>query len=309
MKKLLPIGFSMVIVLCVGFVVVQKKSEQPLAVKATTQELGLGEFKPKRSCARLPKFLKRMHITQPVMIDLSQKRFKGIALYHGQKLQKVLHPKMWEKYEHFSTYALDKEGNIFLAPSPFISIRANTFALQTNIYKLDSKTGKIERFMHLKDVHPSAQNPYGINALVYDCDDETLWVSAIDETSYDKQRGTIYHIDIKTKKILQKLEGLDALSLALVRSEKEKHLLVGGSRKSVLYAYQIVKNRAKNRAKTLLTLPNANEFIRKIKVKAKNTLELQTIPFMYSLITQTAKKDRKYYLTAWDEKLKSWVFK
>jgi len=306
MKKFLPVFLSVIIVLFASYAVFVQKQQMEMNLKSAEVQANIGAFDRVRSCVRLPDFLKRMKIKQPVVIDLSQKKYKGIALYHGKKLQKVLHPKMWEKYGHYGTYALDKQGNIFLAPTPFISIKPNTFELQTNIYKLDSKTGKIEIFMHFDNVHPSAYNPYGISSLVYDCADNTLWVSAIDETSYEKQRGVIYHIDIKTKKVLQKLEGLDALTLALIVGKKGKYLLVGASRESTLYAYKIVNHKALSVPQKLFTLPNANEYIRKIKIRSKNKLELQTIPFMYSLVTQTAEKDRMHYSLEWNEKEKKW---
>ncbi len=305
--KFVSVVMSLIIVLFVGYFAYNEKNK--ITTESSIIEENIGSFYKQKSCIKLPDFLKRMKIKQPVVIDLSQKKYKGIALYHGKKLQKVLHPKMWEQYGHFGTYALDREGNIFLAPTPFISIRAETFNLQKNIYKLDSKSGKIEIFMHFEDVLPSAYNPYGISSLVYDCDDHTLWVSAIDETNYEKQRGVIYHIDIKTKKVLQKVEGLDALTLALVAGEEGKHLLIGASRESKLYAYKIEKGKIVGSLKELITLQNANEYIRKIKVKSKNRLELQTIPFSYSLIAQTAKKDRKHYIAVWDKKLKSWILK
>ena len=59
----------------------------------------------------------------------------------------------------------------------------------------------------------------------------------------------------------------------------------------------------------LVELSNANEHIRKIKVRANNTLELQTIPFSYSLIAQTSQgEDRKFYQLQWDNLIASWKF-
>ena len=134
------------------------------------------------------------------MIDLSQKRFKGIVLLYGKDFQQVLHPEQWEQYEHFSTYSVDEKGNVYLVPTPFISIRPTTFNLQKNIYKLDTKSGKTSIFMHFEDVLPSANNPYGLNAITYDCDDKTLWVAAIDESNYQSQKGVIYHINLQIQK-------------------------------------------------------------------------------------------------------------
>lgn len=295
-------------VLAVGYFVYTKKNIQINNVLET--EENIGNFTAIQNCKQLPKFLNNLKIRQPIMIDLSQKKYKGIALLHGQKLEKVLHPKIWEKYGHFSTYTLDKEGNIFLAPMPFISVKPTTFNLQKNIYKLHSSSGKLEIFMHFDDVIPSANNPYGVNALVHDCDDNTLWVSAIDETNYEEQKGFIYHIDIKSKTILQKVQTQDALSLSLVKSTQGKYLLLGAARSSGLYAYKIEtidgKQVMNEVPKKLLELTNPNEHIRKIKVKAKNKLELQSIPFSYSLIAQTVENDRVHYDVDWVQDKKKW---
>ena len=296
MKKYFPI----VVVLCLlgiaGYVVVSKKKHAPDGKKKVSI---LGAFEKQKNCARPPQFLTKMHIPRPVMIDLSQKHFTGIALLYGKTFDKVLHPKQWEQYAHFSTYTLDAQGNIYLIPTPFISIYPTTFNLQKNLYKLDTKTGKLSIFMHFDDVLPTPSNPYGLNAIAYDCDDGTLWVAAIDESDYSSQKGVIYHIDPRTKEILQKVDGVDVLSMAMIKSEKGKFLLVGSARDNALYAYKIQKRKLAHFSKKLLALPSVNEHIRKIKIKNKNRLELQSIPFSYTLIAQTAKKDRIFYEVVW----------
>jgi hypothetical protein len=295
MKKYLPIIFTLMLMLTLGYIVVSKKNKKIVLTSSSKKENVLGTFTKQESCAILPHFFKRLHIPQPVMIDLSQKRFKGIALLYGKEFKKVLHPKIWEKYEHFSTYTIDTEGNIYLVPTPFISILPTTFNLQKNIYKLDSKTGKISIFMHFDDIVPTAINPYGLNAITYDCEDKTIWIAAIDESNYQEQKGVIYHINPKTKEILQKVEGFDVLSMTIIKSKKNKYLLVGSARDNGLYAYKIINAKLSSSPYKLLELPSANEHIRKIKVTSKNRLELQSIPFSYTLITQTAKKDRIFY--------------
>jgi len=266
----------------------------------------IGSFKPTRSCARLPGFLRQLHITQPVVIDLSQKRYTGVAMHYGPGLSKTLHPKQWEQYEHFSTYTLDEAGNIYLIPTPFISIRPTTFSLQKKIFRLDSHSGKIAIFMDVDDVHPSPNNPYGMNAIVYDCDDHTIWAAAIDESDYRSQRGVIYHIDPRTRTVMQRIEGFDALTLAIIHTEKGKYLLAGSARDNGLYAFAIEQGHLSAKALRLTQLPDANEHIRKIKIKGTNKLELQTIPFTYSLIARTAKRDRTHYLAVWNKTTQKW---
>ncbi len=309
MHKYIPIVISLVVIAIIGYVVVSKKNENTVANIQSKEQTNIGTFTKQTMCARPPQILKRLNIPQPVIIDLSQKQYKGVALHFGKNFEKTLHPEQWKQYEHFSTYASDEKGNIYLTPMPFISIYPTTFNLQKNIYKLESETGKISIFMHLDDVHPSANNPYGINAIAYDCDNKTLWVAAIDESDYKDQKGVIYHIDPKTKEILQRMEGFDVLSMTILRSKKGKYLLVGSARDNGLYAYKINNGKLSLKPKKLLELPSVNEHIRKIKIKGKNHMELQAIPFSYSLIAQTAKKDRIYYRADWDKKLGIWQLK
>ena len=307
MKKQLPIIISLLVVSAVAFVVINKKNSQTTKPKIE-KKFTIGSFNKQKSCARHPQFLKEFKVTQPITIDLSQQQFKGLAFLWGKNFSKVVHPKAWETYEHFSTYALDEVGNAYLAPMPFISIKPTTFNLQKNIYKLDSKSGKLDIFMHFDDVHPSASNPYGIISLAYDCDDQTLWVSAIDESDYREQKGVIYHVDVKTKKILQRVEGFDALTITLLRSEKGKFLLAGSARENALYAYGVENGALSKKANKLLELPSAQEHIRKIKVRGQNLLELQTIPFSYTLIAQTSanNRERNHYDARWDSTSSTW---
>jgi len=307
MKKYLPIIASILIVITVAMVIISKKSEIKERDSITESQINIGSFKREKSCVQQPKFLAKLHVTPPVTIDLSQQQFKGLAFLYGKNFRQVIHPKEWEIFEHFSTYAFDKEGNTYLAPMPFISIKPTTFNLQKNIYKLDSLTGKLSIFMELNDVLPTASNPYGIISLVYDCDDETLWVSAIDKSNYRAERGAIYHIDITDKKVLQKIEGFDALTIRLLKTKQGKFLLAGSARESALYAFSI-KNRvlSENKIK-LLALPNANEHIRKIKVKSSNRLELQTIFFSYTLIAETSgKSERQHYIAKLNTSIGQW---
>jgi len=305
MKRYLPIAMAILIIFGVGLMVISQKNKTMSEV--AKEENSIGSFTKQQICARSPQFLQPLKIPQPVVIDLSQKRFKGIAFHYGRKFEKTLHPKIWEQYEHFSTYVIDENGNILLIPTPFISILPTTFNLQKNLYKLDTKTGKLSIFMHFDDIHPSSNNPYGLNAIAYDCDDKTLWAAAIDESNYESQKGVIYHINLQTKEILQKVEGFDVLSMTIARSEKGKYLLVGSARDNGLYAYDMSQKKNKFNSIKLFELPLSNERIRKIKVIGHNLLEIQSVPFSYSLIAQSSKKDRIIYTSKWDEVEKVWI--
>ena len=304
LKKYLPIVIALFIVFIGVLWVIHEKNSKKIKDE---KNFDIGIFNRTRGCARHPNFLAKLRVPQPIAIDLSQQRYKGLAFLYGQGLNQAVHLKTWEAFDYFSTYALDPKGNMYLTPMPFVSVKTKTFEFQKNIYFLDTNSGNLSVWMSLDEVKPSPNNPFGVIAVVYDCDDSSLWVSAIDESSYDKGRGTIYHIDIASKKILQRVEGVDALSLALLKSSKGKFLLIGDARKSQLLAMEIREGRAFSNPSKLLELPNTLEHIRKIKVRGKNLLELQTIPFSYTLIAQTSSgEDRKYYRAVWQSAKRSW---
>ena len=309
MGKYFPVILSFVVILVAGYVVVNKKHAKSAAVVQNMRSDTIGTFGVQKVCARPPQFLRKLNILEPVVIDLSQKTYTGIAFHYWKDFSKVLHPKIWEQYGHYSTYTIDTEGNIFLVPSPYISIHPTTFNLQKNIYKLDTETGKMSIFMHFDEVSPSAQNPYGINAITYDCDNKALWMAAIDKSNYQSEKGRIYAIDKKHKEISSQINGIDALSLQTIKTSQGKFLLVGSARDNGLYAYDITMHKKTYKRMKLLELPSSTEHIRKIKIKADNTLELQSISFSYTLIAQSTKKGRTFYIAKWDETTHAWIVK
>ncbi|WP_456431797.1 hypothetical protein [Nitratifractor sp.] len=297
MKRWLPILVSLLVAAGAGWFVYQKRfaPRQTQAPAAKREALDIGHFAPMRPCGRMPAFLRRLGVTKLVLIDLSQQRFKGVAFLYGPRLRRVVYAKRWGRYDYFSTYALDPRGNLYLAPMPFISITPHTFNLQNKIFRLESKSGKLGIWMTLDDVNATARNPYGVIALNYDCDDGTLWVSAIDGSDYRAQRGRIYHIDPKGKRMLQKTGGFDALTLKVLKTSNGKYLLAGSARENALYAYRIENGRLIAPAVRLLSLPDPEQRIRKIRIVGSDTLVLETIPFRYSLVAQSGGSYRHRY--------------
>ena len=309
MKRFLPIVLVLVLLALGAYVVLRTKAPHT-PVHETKRVAARFDMPlvPKRSCARPPHFLRKAGIAQPVLIDLSQKKYTGIAFWYGKGFRKLYHPLQWEQYAHMGTYALDAEGNLYLAPTPYISIKPTTFNLQKNLYRVDSESGRLSILMHLDDVAPDAHNPYGVVALAYDCDDGTLWVSAIDRSDYHQSRGRIYHIDPKERKVLQKVSGYDLLSLALVATPKGKFLLGGSAREPKLSAFPIKKGSLQNKPLLVATLDNPQARVRKIHPLKPDTIRIETIPFSYTLIAATSHEgDRQKRLLHFDRKLRQWI--
>jgi hypothetical protein len=299
MRRYLPILLALLAVgaLFVGVVLYRHSASTPVkpASPVAAPPTSPGQILPRRGCGRPPAFLTRRLGRVPVRIDLTQRRYRGIAFLYGPRFGRVLHRKAWERFGPFGTYALDPQGNLYLAPMPFISIEPGTFEHQRTLYRMESGTGAISPLKRFDDVRPSARNPYGLVSLAYDCDDGTLWISSLDESDYRSQKGVIYHFDPKRGRILQELPGFDALTLALAHTSRGKFLLAGSARDNALYAFAIRKGRLQGPPARLLELPDPQLHIRRIRITGPDRLLLEAIPFSYSLVAEHSKRYRTLY--------------
>ena len=304
MKKLAPIFIVLLILAGASyFLLFNSDSNQN-----KESNFKLEEFDKVRSCVTLPRFLYNLNIRQPI-IDLSQNRFKGVAFYYGRGFNKVLHKKSWERFDALGTYIIDNKGDIYLTPNPFISIKDNTFSLQKAIYKLSSNSGELSKWLEVKDVTPNASNPYGLISITFDCDSGYLYASAIDKSNYKGSRGRVYKINPKDKSYNTEIDNFDALTITTLKSKSSKYLLAGNALDNSLYAFKFSNGELENKPHKLLTIPNPELHIRKIKVTGKNNLKLEAIKFKYSLVAETNKKQRYIYDAKYNPKNGSWKIK
>lgn len=303
MKRVLPV---LVVLLFLGGVGYFLLNDSPnVEKKESAKAFKLKEFNRVRSCAKIPQFLYSLGIKRPI-IDLSQLHYKGIAFYYGPKFNKVLHKKEWEVFDALGTYTIDNLGNIYLTPNPFISVHPSTFNLQKAIYKMDSKSGKLSRWMVIDDVKPNSTNPYGLISIVYDCDSSELIASSIDESNYKAQKGVIYQINPKTKTITDRVEGFDALTVNILHSKGAKYLLAGSARDNGVYAFVFNGDKLNPKAHKLFEIPNPRLRVRKIRVIGKNRLKIEAIKFNYSLVAETNKKQRFVYIAIYNPTNSTW---
>jgi len=303
MKKVLPILIVLLFLGGAGYYVLNDSPK--VEKKEFAQTFKLNEFNKARTCARIPTFLYKLGIKRPV-IDLSQMQYKGIAFYYGYRFNKVLHKIEWERYDALGTYTIDNLGNIYLTPNPFISIKPTTFNLQKAIYKIDSNSGKLERWFVADDIKPNPTNPYGFISIVYDCSSQKLIASSIDGSNYKAQKGRIYLVDPKTKDVEKLVDGFDALTLNILQTKNSKYLLAGSARDNGVYAFAFKDGKLSSNPTKLFELPNPALRVRKIKVIGKNRLKLEAIKFNYSLVAETAKKQRFIYIATYNPSNSTW---
>ncbi len=204
----------------------------------------LGQFTPGLAdgCRTMPPFIAKTGLGKQVAIDTQQRGFMGVRLLEPQTGRAVQHPS-WDDAGHVGAFARDKQGNIYVAPAPDVSLTENPPALQNRIYRIDAQTGIMALWLELPAVAPpSASNTFGVMGLFYDCDTDSLYASSVAGSTATQVNGRIYRIAVASKQIASQLEQTDALGIGVFNGVNTKRLYLGSARSSDVYSVAVDAN-------------------------------------------------------------------
>ena len=198
----------------------------------------LGQFTPglADSCKAMPPFVAKTGLGKQVAIDTQQRGYMGLRLLEPQTGRSYQHP-TWDDAGHVGAFARDKDGNVYLAPTPDVSLTENPPALQNRIYRIDAQSGEMALWLELPAVAlPSISDPFGAMGLFYDCDTQSLYVSSVAGSTANQVNGRIYRIDVASKQVVSQLEQTDALGIGVFNGVTAKRLYLGSARGSDVYS-------------------------------------------------------------------------
>ncbi|HHB90445.1 MAG TPA: hypothetical protein ENK60_03985 [Anaerolineae bacterium] len=246
---------------------------------------------PVTGCVHRPAFVSRLNLGDRILIGTNLKGYTGLTLSAQQSDGRVAvyqHP-TWDDAGHLAAYALDKDGNIYVAPAPFVSLENNPLEEQNNIYKIDTNTGVMSLFIKLPWAQPpNTTNPYGVMGLTYDCDTHSLYASSVAGSTYDEEMGRIFQIDLAAVSIVSQLEGIDAFGLGVYRGVLGKRLYFGSARNSSIRSVALDETGALNAEQRLefrlLQAPGGqDERAKKIQFPKRDEMLIKAIQFNYTL--------------------------
>lgn len=198
----------------------------------------MGNFKPGvvNACQAMPAFIAKTGLGAQVAIDTQQRGYTGIRLLNVQNNQSWQHPS-WDDAGHVGAFVRDSAGNIYVTPTPEVSLAENPPVLQNRIYKIDARTGKMALWLELPAVAPPSQsNPFGAMGLFYDCDTNSLYVSSLAGSEPRQAHGRIYRIDVASQQVKAQLEATDAIGVGVFNGMEHKRLYFGSARSSDVYS-------------------------------------------------------------------------
>jgi hypothetical protein len=274
------------------------------------------------NCKRNPSFIRSMgFVPANSFFSTSDIRTMGLVLQQseqpGNPFAKIIkssqHPS-WRQGGWLAPILIDRNGNIYTAPAPFINILDNPITNQNTIYKVDEKTGVMDVFMKLPLTDTTTiQNPYGIIGMILLCETNTLYVSTLSGSDRQHERGAIYAIDISTKKIIDRITATDAMGLGITYAAGKRQLFFGTGRSSNLFSV-ILNSKGKFSGKPLVEFsleglgPDGDDKVRRIRTDEFGNLIIHGMSFNYNLIPQREKKETLYNFY-YDSGRKKWSIK
>jgi len=270
---------------------------------------------PVTQCVHRPAFVSQLDLGKQIYIGTNLKGYTGLILSSpdGQEGYKVFQHPTWDDAGNLAAYVLDKDGNIYTAPAPFVSLDINPPREQNNIYKVDTNTGVMSLFLKLPWARPpDTANPYGVMGLTYDCDTHSLYASSVAGSTYDEEVGRIYQINLDMAQIASQLDGVDAFGLGIYRGTQDKRLYFGSARNSSIRSVALSKTGALDNEQRLefylLQAPGGHdERAKRIQFPAKDEMLVKGIEFNYTLRAASDFVEH-LYTYRYDPSTDAWTF-
>ncbi len=269
---------------------------------------------PVNQCRGTPKFpTEKLGFTRAVVFSTSERLNKGLQLIepdeNGElaKGKKYQHPS-WTQAGYLGVFVVDNQGNVFVAPSPRISLIDNPPERANILYKVDAETGVMSEFLKLPSAAPpSPENPYGILALAYDCDTNSLYVTSVMGSTRAQQVGRIYRVDLKTGQVVDQYDDFDAFGVNAYNLATGKRLYFGSARTPEVFS--IALDRAGNfwgEPRLEVTLKGAFNKPRRIDFNVREEMLVRGIDFNFTL-SATSEDRRTDYVFGYANANDKWM--
>jgi hypothetical protein len=273
------------------------------------------------NCKANPAFIRSLSGFNPAKsyFSTSEVRKMGLVLVENSgvpgrpSLRYYQHPS-WRKAGWLASILLDETGSVYTTPAPFINILDNSLPNQNTVYRVDGNTGFMDEFVRLPLPDSiTVNNAYGIIGMAYLCEAGVLYVSTVMGSDRFKERGALYAIDVKSKKIIDKIAGKDILGMGISYISGQRRLYFGTGRNLSIFSVLLTKDgRFSGDLKEEFSLAGlgsrGDDKVRRIRTDGNGNLLIFGVDFNYNLIAPREKQETLYYFV-YNEELKQWLYK
>lgn len=261
-------------------------------------------------CKRSPKFRDTQGFSTRAALSTIEHGTKGAVMVeydaNGQLIRRYQDPS-WDDAGYLGHVVLDRGGNVYTFPAPYVSLIDNPPELQNILYRIDSTTATMTRFYTLTVAAPSTEgNPFGIMGLAYDCDTESLYISSVAGSTRAETLGQIVRFDLASREVRFRYEGVDAFGVGIYIGPTGKRLYYGLARTPEIYSIGVdERGDLLDDIKLEITLPDATLKARRIVFGTDGTLQVRSRPFDFNLIV-TSERPEVVYDYRLDPATRSW---
>ncbi|MEZ4725862.1 MAG: hypothetical protein R3E79_01880 [Caldilineaceae bacterium] len=261
-------------------------------------------------CKRSPLFRDTEGFSTRSVLSTAERGVKGAIMVevdeNGQVTRNYQHPS-WDDAGYLGHVVLDRGGNLYTFPAPYVSLIDNPPELQNIIYRIDSTTAELTRFYTLTaPALPTGENPFGIMGLAYDCDTESLYASSVAGSTRAETLGQIVRLDLATREVRFRYEGVDAFGMGLYIGPTGKRLYYGLTRTPEIYSIGV--DDAGNLLDDIrleITLPDPSLKARRLIFATDGSLQVRSRPFDFNLIV-TSERPEVLFTYQLDEATQQW---
>lgn len=275
----------------------------------------------KTSCRKPAAFIKQIGFDPNASaFSTTEKRIKGLALVQFPKTiadsnsYKIFQDSSWKQFGFMGSITTDDNGNVYTAPIPMVNTLDVPIAEMNKVYRVDAATGKMQLYLELPKPTVTAETvPFGVLGNFFDCHAKKLYVSTVSGSTREKENGSIYVIDVATKKLIDELKHTDAMGLFVGGTTGKKLLYFGNARTSAVQCIELDKEGKFNTKKpeTVLSLdglgPRGNDRARKIRYDKYGNLIIHGLDFAFNLAAQSDRPETIYQFN-YDDEGKKWGF-
>jgi hypothetical protein len=178
-------------------------------------------------CAGTPAFVSRAGFA--AALSTSQKFIKGLALVpiDGSQRAPYRHPS-WDDAGYLGPFARLEDGTVLAAPVPQITLRDNPPQGQNTIWRVDPQTAEMAPWLELPPAQPI--RTYGILDMAYDCDTRMLYITSVGGSTLRQEVGRVFRVDVGAARVVEQLEGIDAIGVGVYNGPQGKQLYLGSAR-------------------------------------------------------------------------------
>jgi hypothetical protein len=214
-------------------------------------------------------------------------------------VKKYQHPS-WASAGYMGSITTDEQGNAYSYPIPFINTLNSSVKNLNSIYKIDAQTGVMKLFTTLPKIDSLKDMvAYGLLGIYYDCHGKKLYASTVNGSTREKENGSIFMLDPVTGKVLDRIDGIDAIGLCVGGVTGKKKLYIGKARTPDIYTLTLDKEGYfDGNPEFALTLdqlgPRGDDKARRIRFNKQSELQIHGIEFNFNLAGQSNKPETKY---------------